>query len=254
MDDENLPCDDSLTLEHFRRRMAGIEPHVPDPPLPRPERRDGAVRLRQQRPARRDTRPLHVYALLALTLVALVAVALPYLGGERSMPRVVPSGPGTTPPAATVPATLPAATVSPAADTTPAIDSTAPASSQADLAPAPRLGACRLAPILYEAPWFTNEAWAGADWAVIEGRLQADGGRRLLIHGTRGPFAGPTRPVLWPAGYVEQPADGGLTLFDAEGRPVAREGDLVVIGGHLTGGSDTWSACGIRLVRGARTR
>jgi hypothetical protein len=52
------------------------------------------------------------------------------------------------------------------------------------------------------------------------------------------------RKVLWPHGYTARREAGGLVLYDAGGSVVAREGDVVSIGGGETGSDGPWLACG----------
>jgi hypothetical protein len=237
--------DEARTLEQFRRRMAGIEAHVPDPPALGTEESSGAMRLRRRDSGRRET-PLNVYVLLAVALAVLVVVALPYLNNIRQAPAVAPAA---TPSGALDSQARPSPTPAPAtpAPATPAPGAVATPRSQA-------AAYCPRGPTLFEAPWLTLESWAGPDWAVIEGWLRAMDESRLAIDGTRGPFAGPLRPITWPAGYVAALDGDRLSVLDTSGRVVAREGDLVVLGGHLDGDGAGWAACGIRVVKVARFR
>jgi hypothetical protein len=50
-----------------------------------------------------------------------------------------------------------------------------------------------------------------------------------------------TTPVMWPHGYVAREGAAGLELLDAAGAVVAREGDVVQLGGGEGGGM--WIAC-----------
>ena len=239
---------DQRTLDRFRGRMSAIEAHVPDPPplpgIPDADRRTNRSSLSTPRLDRRDARQRNVYALLVVALALLAGVLLPYLDRDRPAtgvgPAASPSGSALAGPAVTA---VPSSGVSPPSSVTPPT-----------VAPSPRIApiACPRGPMLFEATFPITESWAGSDWAVVEGRLKAEA-TRLAILGTRGPFAGPVRPIIWPSGYVEQPTDNGLILTDGRGQTVAREGDLVMLGGQLTDGH-AWTACGIRVLKVARSR
>jgi hypothetical protein len=56
--------------------------------------------------------------------------------------------------------------------------------------------------------------------------------------------------VLWPAGStVRREDDGRWVLNDQRGRPVARTGDLVEVGGGFVGpGERIWNGCGVVTV------
>jgi hypothetical protein len=211
---------DERTLEQFRRRMARLEGEVPDPP-PLLGMDGGVPQLPVAgRPTSADPRPRNVYALLTVVLVALVAVALPY----AVRPQPVPLQPASAQPRATVrplvrPTPLPVAVLN-----------------------------CPTSPELFSL--FAGdvvEVWAGADWALIEGRLQADHDR-LTIRATGGPFAGPVRDVTWPDGYSEGLDGRRLVLFDDRGQVVAGQHDSVRLGirGPV---SENVVACGIRVIR-----
>ena len=55
---------------------------------------------------------------------------------------------------------------------------------------------------------------------------------------------GLTRKILWPPGYTTRRDARGLVLYDAVGSTVAREGDVVAIGGGETGSDGEWLGCG----------
>ncbi|CAN5646134.1 hypothetical protein BH23CHL7_BH23CHL7_01440 [soil metagenome] len=217
---------DERTLEQFRRRMEGLEDEVPDP-LPLLGMDGGVPALPVAgRPTSADPRPRNVYALLAIVLVALVAVALPY----AVRPQPLPLQPASAQPRATVrpvvrPSPLPVAAAH-----------------------------CPTSPELFDVGGPVREVWASADWALIEGRLQAEYDRlqaehdRLTILATDGPFAGPVREVSWPDGYSEAPDGRRLVLFDDRAQAVAGEHELVRVGirGPV---SETVSACAIRVIR-----
>jgi hypothetical protein len=76
--------------------------------------------------------------------------------------------------------------------------------------------------------------------ALIEGRLVGDEHWGMALEDT----GGLTRKILWPPGYTTQRDASGLVLYDAGGSVVAREGDVVSIGGGETGSDDPWLACG----------
>lgn len=76
--------------------------------------------------------------------------------------------------------------------------------------------------------------------ALIEGTLVADERWGMALAGTDGI----RRKVLWPHGYTARREAGGLVLYDAGGSVVAREGDVVSIGGGETGSDGSWLACG----------
>jgi len=76
--------------------------------------------------------------------------------------------------------------------------------------------------------------------ALIEGTLVADERWGMALAGTDGL----RRKVLWPHGYTARREAGGLVLYDAGGSVVAREGDVVAIGGGETGSDGPWLACG----------
>jgi len=226
---------DQRTLDRFRGRMAGIEAHVPDPPLPAAGRHGEAGAMRTPRLDQREARQRNVYVLLVVAVLGLVVVLLPYVGRPRPAVELQPAAPTPTAIAVAVASAAPSPTASP----TPTPRST------------PLI--CPQGPTLYEGPWFNYETWAGNDWAVIEGRLKATAAR-LAIIGTRGPFAGPERPVIWPDGYVQEPESERLALIDPAGRVLARDGDVVMLGGRLALDGEAWTACGIRVLRVARTR
>jgi len=76
--------------------------------------------------------------------------------------------------------------------------------------------------------------------ALIEGTLVADERWGMALAGTDGL----RRKVLWPHGYTARREAGGLVLYDVGGSVVAREGDVVSIGGGETGSDGPWLACG----------
>jgi len=55
---------------------------------------------------------------------------------------------------------------------------------------------------------------------------------------------GSLQKVLWPHGYAARREASRLALIDGNGSVVAYEGDLVRMGGGLSGTDDAWGACG----------
>jgi hypothetical protein len=76
--------------------------------------------------------------------------------------------------------------------------------------------------------------------ALIEGTLVADERQGMALDGTDGV----RRQILWPPGYTIQRDASGLVLYDAVGSIVAREGEVVTIGGGERGSDGPWLACG----------
>ena len=117
---------------------------------------------------------------------------------------------------------------------------------------APLALTCPSSPILYEGHRSIDERWAGPDWALIEGRLIATEGH-LAVRGTRGPYAGPVHSITWPAAFRELEEDGQLVLVDTTGQVVARERDLVMVGGELLR-AQGFVACGLRILEIAKSQ
>jgi hypothetical protein len=240
---------DERTLEQFRRRLAGLEGEVPDPP-PLLGMDDGFPRLPLAgRPASAELRPRNVYGLLAIVLVALVAVALPYAVRPQAVPPQAGSPQAGSPQA--VP--LPSAPLQ-AVPLQSAPRQSASGQPQASVPPVVRPSAqpvgaahCTTVPEYWDAGGSIQEQWAGADWALIGGRLQAEGDRLALL-AMSGPFAGPLREVTWPDGYSEWFDGRRLVLLDDRGEVVAGEHSLVMIGirGRV---AENVVACGIRVIR-----
>jgi hypothetical protein len=85
----------------------------------------------------------------------------------------------------------------------------------------------------------------GGDGAVIEGVLQLDAEGCVYLGGLPGSDASQRMPVVWPAEYSAAVVDGVATLFDADGNPVATEGDRIRMGGGFSAGvSDHRCAAG----------
>lgn len=74
--------------------------------------------------------------------------------------------------------------------------------------------------------------------ALATGTLVADPRTGLLIASA----AGERTAVMWPFGYSARLVDNVIELYDAEGRYVAREGDLVSMGGG-SGANNFFYAC-----------
>jgi hypothetical protein len=56
------------------------------------------------------------------------------------------------------------------------------------------------------------------------------------------------REVLWPFGYsAVRDLQGAITLRDASGKDIAREGETILMVGGL-GANGVWSACGGTVV------
>ena len=84
------------------------------------------------------------------------------------------------------------------------------------------------------------------DAALTGGRLVSSRESGLAIQ----PPGQPTLAVTWPFGYKAGGFVGSLELQDETGRVLAREGDVIEVGGGL-GGDGSWIACAgtVRLVR-----
>ena len=76
------------------------------------------------------------------------------------------------------------------------------------------------------------------DLALISGRLVTSAQSGLAVVDSTGHVT----EVLWPFGYTARRGVSGVELVDEMGAVVAREGDLVEMGGGL-GANDVWSAC-----------
>jgi hypothetical protein len=76
--------------------------------------------------------------------------------------------------------------------------------------------------------------------ALIEGILRANEEWGIALETPDGP----TLKVLWPHGYSARVDDTGLALIDGSGSVVAREGDLVQVGGGGSDAEGTWIGCG----------
>lgn len=74
--------------------------------------------------------------------------------------------------------------------------------------------------------------------ALLEGNLIADGDSHLVVQ----PDRGPRSRLRWPSGYVVRRAMERLEVLDPEGEVVAREGDMVALGGGQLG-TDVWDVC-----------
>lgn len=75
--------------------------------------------------------------------------------------------------------------------------------------------------------------------ALLEGTLLPDGGTGFIVRHDEGFVA----PVTWPDGYTVRDAEV-RELVDPTGRVVAREGDLVTLGGGEFGTPRTFHVCG----------
>jgi hypothetical protein len=73
--------------------------------------------------------------------------------------------------------------------------------------------------------------------ALATGRLAADARAGLAIRAGTDVI-----PVVWPNGYTAWLTDSGIVLLDATGRPIAREGDQVALGGGF-GADGFWYPC-----------
>jgi len=74
--------------------------------------------------------------------------------------------------------------------------------------------------------------------ALLEGELVADDEFGFVVAHSNGPS-----PVTWPHGYVARDAPR-RELLDDSGRVVAREGDMVALGGGYVDGSPGFTVCG----------
>ena len=84
-------------FERFRQRMAGIEAHVPDPPLPGPVRPATSVHRRRKSRLLPALRWAGSYLVLAVVGLALVGVVLGYIGRGSPMPGAAPATAQTSP-------------------------------------------------------------------------------------------------------------------------------------------------------------
>ena len=76
------------------------------------------------------------------------------------------------------------------------------------------------------------------DLALTSGRLVSSAQSGLALVDSTGHVT----EVLWPFGYAARRGLSGGELVDEKGAAVAREGDLVEMGGGL-GANDVWGAC-----------
>ena len=76
------------------------------------------------------------------------------------------------------------------------------------------------------------------DAALVSGRLVSSRESGLALQ----PPGEPNLAVTWPFGYKAGGFVGSLELQDETGRVLAREGDLVEVGGGM-GGDGSWLAC-----------
>ena len=76
------------------------------------------------------------------------------------------------------------------------------------------------------------------DDALVSGRLVTSAQSGLALVDSTGHVT----EVLWPFGYTARRGVSGIELVDDKGATVAREGDLVEMGGGL-GANDMWGAC-----------
>lgn len=76
--------------------------------------------------------------------------------------------------------------------------------------------------------------------ALIEGTLRADEDWGVALETSEGAKV----MVLWPHGYSATVDDTGLALIDGSGTVVAREGDVVQVGGGGSDAEGTWIGCG----------
>lgn len=88
------------------------------------------------------------------------------------------------------------------------------------------------------APDDTPHACPGA---LLEGELLADDGDGFIVLHE----AGFVTPIAWPEGYTVRDGDDGVReLIGPDGAVVAREGDLVALGGGMLGDNSAYQVCG----------
>lgn len=73
----------------------------------------------------------------------------------------------------------------------------------------------------------------------LEGRLTQDDRWGVALQDE----TGSVRKIVWPWGFAARRSIGGLVLVDANGRVVARTGDLLSVGGSELEPGGTWIAC-----------
>lgn len=95
------------------------------------------------------------------------------------------------------------------------------------------LAACNTIPLRTAA-----QPETACDSALISGQLVSNRPDGLALRLGTGEIA----RVLWPFGYSTRGGVGSLELLDQTGRAVAREGDLIDIGGGQGGGAEGASA------------
>lgn len=89
-------------------------------------------------------------------------------------------------------------------------------------------------------PGIPQPSEEACDAALLEGSLVADdAGGFLVAH-----ESGAVTAVSWPEGYEVQVLDGARVLLDPSGNVVAREGDVVSLGGGMNADDTAFVVCG----------
>lgn len=96
-------------------------------------------------------------------------------------------------------------------------------------------------------PGIPQPSEEACDAALLEGRLVADDAWGFLVAHE----SGTVTAVSWPRAYQVQVLDGVHELLDPSGNVVAREGDMVVLGGGMNADDTAFAVCGPFTVRPA---